>query len=110
MTTANDMMKLAFQDELKKIAFTRSGRKPIGIERLMEREADPDNTPSNAFTDAKITPEAFQADVEKGSSIRKLAKKSLLTGAIIGGGATLALQRMNKDRQMGRAMRLQSGG
>jgi hypothetical protein len=108
--TATDMMKLAFQDELKKIAFTRSGRKPIGIERLMERETDPDNTPSNAFADVKVPPEVFQADVEKLSSIKLAVRKGLVAGAVIGGGATLALQRMNKDRQMGRAMRLQSGG
>jgi len=97
------MMKLAFRDELAKIAFTRSGRKPIGVERLMEREAEETNTPSNAFASVKVDPEVFQADIEKVSGM--VGKHLLGVGA--GAAGALLLQKANRDRQMGRAMRLQ---
>lgn len=102
MPTTTEMMKLAFRDELKKIAFTRIGRKPIGVERLLEREAESEEKPSNAFADLNVTPEDFKADIEKVSAI----KRYLIAGGV-GGAATLALQKANRDRQMGRAMRLQ---
>jgi hypothetical protein len=40
-----DVMKSAFQDELQKIAgsmqgHTRSGRKPIGIKKMLEKESE----------------------------------------------------------------------
>jgi len=103
MPNSTDIMKRAFRDELEKISFTRSGRKPIGIERLMERETEPTNTPSNAFTDAKVSPEVFKADIEKISGM--LGKH--LPGVIVGSVGTLAAQKANRDRQLGKQMRLQ---
>jgi hypothetical protein len=105
MPTTADMMKLAFRDELSKIAFLRTGRKPIGVDRLLEREAESETTPSNAFTESKVAPETFKADIEKVSS---LGKGLAIAG--LGGLATLALQRANRDRAMGRQMRLQAQG
>lgn len=102
MPTTTEMMKLAFRDELKKIAFTRIGRKPIGVERLLERESASEEVPSNAFGETKVTAEGFKADIEKISAM----KRYLVAGGV-GGAATLALQKANRDRQMGRAMRLQ---
>lgn len=95
-----EVMKNSFRDELEKIAgemqgFTRSGIKPIGVERLLERESESEKTPSSVF----------QKDVEKLSA----AGKAL---ALLGTGGVLALagQRANRDRQMGRQMRLQGQG
>lgn len=106
MANPTDMMKLAFRDELKKIAFTRSGRKPIGIERLMEREAESDNTPSNAFSDTKVSPEEFKADIEKVSfSLGSAGGAAATAGA--GALALHLLSKANRDRKLGRAMRLQ---
>lgn len=102
MPTTTEMMKMAFRDELKKIAFTRIGRKPISVERLMEREAESEEKPSNAFGEVNVSAEGFKADVEKISAI-----KHYLAAGGVGGAATLILQKANKDRQMGRAMRLQ---
>jgi len=35
-----DVVQAAFEDELQKIAYVRAGRKPISIERLLERETE----------------------------------------------------------------------
>lgn len=48
-----DVMKIAMQDELDKIAgelqgFTRIGRKPISVERLLERESEQES-PTEVF-------------------------------------------------------------
>lgn len=102
MPTTTEMLKLAFRDELKKIAYTRMGRRPIGVDRLLERESESDEKPSNAFAELNVTAEDFKADVEKVSSMKRH-----LVAAGIGGVTTLALQKANKDRQLGRAMRLQ---
>lgn len=102
MPFPTDTVKKAFRDELEKISFTRTGRKPIGIEKLQERETDPENTPTNVFSEAKTDPEVFKKDVEKLSTVAKH-----LVGAGIGAATALTLQKANQDRKMGRAMRLQ---
>lgn len=104
-----EMLQASFEDELEKIkeagelqGFTRSGRKPIGVDRLLEREAESEETPSNLFTGEKVNPDAFKKDIEKLSSLGR-------TMATAGMGALtmLALQRANRDRKLGRQMRLQ---
>lgn len=104
MLEINETLQSAFNDELEKIAgemhgFTRSGRKPIGVDRLLERESESETTPSNAFSSASVPSEAFKADVEKVSSLG--------AGVALGALGTLALSRMNRDRKLGRQMRLQ---
>ena len=93
-----EMLRLSFEDELNKIAgemqgFTRIGRRPIGVERLLERERE----------DA----DEMSVDAVKLSAVPSSA---LLAGAAIGGaGAYHLARKANQDRQMGRAMRLQQG-
>lgn len=110
MPTPSEQMKLAFRSELEKISgelqgFTRSGRRPIGVDRLLEREAESEATPTNVFSDAKVDPETFKKDVEKLSAVSKH-----LISAGIGATGALALQKANQDRKMGRAVRLQQQG
>ena len=104
-----DTLKKSFEDELEKIksagelqGFTRSGRRPIGVDRLLEREAESEETPSNVFGNYAVDPETFKKDVEKLSAVTKH-----LVSAGIGAAGALALQKANRDRQMGRAIRLQ---
>jgi hypothetical protein len=98
----SDMMKQAMRGELRKIAFSRIGRKPIGIDRLLERESESQETPSNVFGKVDITPEQFQADIEKVSGI---GKSIALMG--VGSLGTLGAQKANNDRKMGKMMRMQ---
>jgi hypothetical protein len=99
-------VKAAFEDELQKIAgemqgFTRIGRKPIGIERLLEREIETTETPSDLFA----------AGAEKVSAVRKLAgdlAKYKVPAALLGGAAGYhVLQTAEKDRRLGRQVRKQ---
>lgn len=101
-----EVIEKAFRSELEKIAFVRSGRKPIGIDRLLGREAESTETPSNAFTDTKVSPEEFKADVEKVSA----SMGAYMAAGGIGALGLAALQRANRDRKMGKQMRLQSQG
>lgn len=96
-----DVMRAAFEDELEKISgelqgFTRSGRRPIGVDRLLEREAESEMTPSD------LAP----AGVEKISADGGGAKK-LLAAGLVGAGIYHVGRTAEQDRRMGRAMRLQ---
>jgi hypothetical protein len=104
-----ESLKKSFEDELGKIkaagelqGFTRSGRRPIGVDRLLEREEESTDTPSNVFADVNVPAEVFKKDIEKLSSLGRT-----MATAGLGAAAMLALQRANKDRKMGRQMRLQ---
>lgn len=99
---------VGFEDELEKIksagemqGFTRSGRRPIGVDRLLERENESDETPSTVFG-KQVDQETFRKDVEKLSAA---GHAMALMGA--GALAALAARRANEDRKMGRMMRLQ---
>lgn len=99
-----------FSDELRKIAsprpsardaalskvaeWVRSGRRPISVETLLENSAASEKTPSSEF-----------APVEKTAVDAKML-------ATIGAGALgyHVLNKANRDRQLGRQMRLQQGG
>jgi len=109
MPTHIDVMSQSFREELEKIktsgelqGFTRSGRKPIGVDRLLEREAESTDTPTNVFADVNVPAEVFKKDIEKLSWVGRG-----LAAAGLGAVATLALQRANRDRKMGKAMRMQ---
>lgn len=94
-------MRAAFDDELSKIAgelqgHTRIGRKPIGIERLLERESESEVMPSDV---------APSGSVEKTSTIKPGTKA---IGAMVGGAGIYHLGRQaNEDRKMGKMMRKQ---
>lgn len=95
-------MKLALRDELSKIAgemqgFTRIGRKPIGVERLLEKETESEIKPSD------VAP----AGAEKTSAISP-AKKAIGFG-IAGAGGYHLLRQANEDRKVGKMMRKQQG-
>lgn len=92
MTTL-DIVKSALEDELSKIAgslqgHVRSGRKPIGVEKLIDKENK----------------------LEKDAIITKLSgwRKGALTAA---GGVALyeTARRANEDRKLGKIVRLQQG-
>lgn len=77
----------AFSDELEKIAesFERSGRRPISVDRLLEKEVE----------------EPVQGIQEK------IASKKHLLSAAAGAVGFEALRRANEDRKLGRAIRKQ---
>jgi hypothetical protein len=108
--TRTDTLERAFRDELSKIAgelqgFTRIGRKPISIERMLEREAEITGIPE------EFSP-VVEAGDAAGKSIAKLAGKGrigLSTLGLVGGGAGLyhVGRKAEMDRRQGRSMRIQ---
>lgn len=99
-------MKAAFYDELEKISgelqgFTRSGRKPISVEKMLENESEYPS-PSEAFGEEKEA-SAPPAAAAAGVPAKYKALALLGTGA---GGYALA-SRAERDRRLGRQMRLQ---
>ena len=102
--TRNEIMRAAFQDELQKIAgemhgATRIGRRPIGIERLLEREEESETTPS----------EVAPAGSEKTSEVLTPGRKAVALMAA-GAGGYLVARKANEDRKLGKAVRLQQQG
>ena len=101
---------VGFEDELEKIksagemqGHTRSGRRPIGVDRLLERESESSDTPSTVFG-KHVDSETFQKDIEK------VSRAGVGTAmALLGTGAVLQhlARKANQDRKMGRMMRLQ---
>ncbi len=94
------IMKEAFDDELSKIAgemqgFTRIGRKPIGVDRLLEKETESEVTPS------EVAP--------AGTTVKTSGTKSML--ATMGAGAATyhVARKANEDRKVGKMMRQQQG-
>lgn len=92
--TRDTVMFAAFSDEMKKIAcemqgFTRIGRKPISIERMLENE-----------NEVQGLPEDF-AKVAKATSYKTLT--------LLGAGGALALggRQAKEDHKVGRLMRKQ---
>lgn len=89
-----EMMRLSFEDELNKIAGElRTGRRPIGVERLLER----DREDSDEFS------------IGDGVKLSAVPWKAL-GAAAAGAGTYHVVNKVNNDRKMGRAMRLQQGG
>jgi len=86
-----DVMRGAFEDELEKISGAlhgqvRSGRRPIGAKRLMEKDS----------SHTKVS------DIVKISGLPTLA-----VGAVGGAGAYHWGRLANEDRKVGRIIRLQ---
>lgn len=99
--TREEIMKAAFLDELEKISgelqgFTRSGRKPIGIEKMLENE-----------TEQELPSEVFQKSSSPIDTIPAKYKTLGLLGA--GAGIYHVGRKAEQDRRLGRAMRLQQG-
>lgn len=95
------VMKAAFHDELEKISgemqgFTRIGRKPISIEKMLEKE-EGQPSPSESFA---------SPDVTKTSGTKTVLG---LTGLAAGAGGYHVIRKANEDRKMGQMMRLQQG-
>lgn len=106
-----DALKAGFNDELEKIAgelqgFTRIGRKPIGIERMLEKETEEPTPPSQLFVAGE---EKEAAAAEAGKTLASLAKYK--TPALLGAGAVSyhVARKANEDRKLGRQVRLQQG-
>lgn len=96
-----DAMKAAMYSELQKISgemqgFTRMGRKPISVEKMLENEED-SPTPSEAFA------------IEKTSGEGMGAAKAV--GALgLGAGLYHLATKANEDRKRGLSFRLQQSG
>lgn len=102
-----EIMQDGFYDELEKISgemqgFTRLGRKPIGVERMLEREVESETTPTDVVEKA-----IDRTEIEKTSDISMGAKgvMGLLAAGALG---SHVLRKANEDRKMGRQMRIQS--
>jgi hypothetical protein len=94
-----DTLYSAFQDELEKIAgelhgFTRSGRRPLSVDRYLEREEESEILPSDVTKQAGLSPTAI--------------KTIGLMG--VGAGTALLADRGVKDWKMGRQHRIASRG
>jgi hypothetical protein len=99
-------MRAAFKDELSKIAgemqgFTRIGRKPISIDRLLEREVESELKPS------EVAPAGIGEPVSEKTSAPNA--KALGVAALGGAGLYHVARRANEDRKLGRMMRKQQG-
>lgn len=104
--TYTQIMQAAFQDELQKLAGeSRIGRKPIGIERLLEREAEV--TGLDAIHGEEQDEETETEETEEKTSAvdpKLVAGGSLLAGA----GLYHIGRKANNDRKLGRAIRIQN--
>jgi len=93
---------LSFSDEFQKIAegFVRSGRRPIGADRLLEKETEEQISPSQAFDPSP-----------KGEVKLSMSPGSAKTLATMGAGAGVyhVANKANEDRKLGKAVRLQQG-
>ncbi len=94
--TDPSVLRAAFDDELLKIAgelqgFTRIGRRPISVDRLLERESASDVSPSDVVGTTKESSAANNV-------------------ALLGLGALgfHVLHKANQDRILGKQVRLQS--
>jgi hypothetical protein len=99
-----ERMKASFDEELLKIAGelhgqTRIGRKPIGIERLLERETESEVTPST------IAP----SGVKTSAAVPLLTPGRRAIGLMAAGaGAYHIGRKAEMDRRLGKQVRLQS--
>jgi hypothetical protein len=106
---SSDTKYLAFRDELTKISGeSRIGRKPIGIEKLLENESEVTGLPED-FTAApevvEVAQQAAKALVKMSASVSIKGGHAALLAA--GAGGALFARKANEDRKMGRAMRKQ---
>jgi len=106
---SSDVKYLAFRDELTKISGeSRIGRKPIGIEKLLENEAEVTGLPENfAATPemAELAGQAAKALVKMSASINIKGSHAALLAT--GAGGMLLARKANEDRKLGRAIRKQ---
>ena len=107
--TYREQLKKGFEDELEKISgelqgFTRIGRKPIGVDRLLEREAESEVTP----TDVAMGPTPPNEKVKLSDDMKKRLGS---VAATMGAGALgyHVIRKANQDRQLGRQVRMQQG-
>jgi hypothetical protein len=105
------IMQSACQDELEKISgelqgFTRIGRKPIGVERMIEREVESETTPTDVVEKAIAGP-----GTEKTSGMAMPSATAMKTLGLVGLGAGgyHLLRKANEDRRLGRQVRVQQG-
>lgn len=110
-------MRAGFKDELLKIAgemqgFTRIGRKPIGIERLLEREAESETKPSEIAPSGPpektsgAPTEVAKAGVKAGG---RFGAKAMGLSALSGMASYHVLSKANEDRKTGKMLRRQQG-
>lgn len=105
--TFGDIQVAAFRDEIEKIAgemqgATRIGRKPIGVEKYLEREAETEQLPDFMLEAGE---QAAKALTKMGASLHMSHRTLAALGA--GGAGALGLRRMNEDRKLGRMLRRQ---
>jgi hypothetical protein len=104
--TFGDIQVAAFRDEMEKIAgemqgATRIGRKPIGVEKLLERQGEIEGLPDFMLEAGETAAKA----IAKMAGLHVSHKTLAALGA--GGAAALAARQMNEDRRLGRMVRRQ---
>lgn len=111
-----DAMKAALYDELQKIAgqmqgYTRIGRRPISVDRLLEREGERSGLPEGFGSGAEEAPVPEQVKQSSAEAAKSLGKGGVVGGSMLGGAALYHLARKaNEDRKLGRQVRLQQQG
>jgi hypothetical protein len=111
--TFEEIQFAAFRDELTRIktagemqGATRIGRKPIGVERLLEREAEVEGLPDFMEETAVSAAKSLLKMAGKAEIGVRVSHKALgLVGA--GGAGALVARRANEDRKLGRLVRKQ---
>lgn len=89
-----DVMHVAFQDELEKIAgHIRVGRRPISVGKLLKKEG--------TMVKRSITEKLGSAT---GKALRG---HPFLTGIVAGAAGLHVSKKMNEDRKVGRQIRIQ---
>jgi hypothetical protein len=96
-------------DKVKKAGESRIGRKPIGIEKLLENEAEVTGLPEN-FT---VAPELVETAETAAKALVKMALSSTASkrlGLLAAGGAgALVARQAKEDHKLGRMVRKQQG-
>jgi hypothetical protein len=78
---------------------TRIGRKPIGVEKMLENESEVQGLPDD-FVESSMTRAA--------KALVKMSSKAYLgAGVALGAAGAIAGRKANEDRKLGRAIRIQ---
>jgi hypothetical protein len=111
--TSKDIQVAAFRDELSKIAgemqgATRAGRKPISVDKYLEREGETVELPDFVLEAGEVAAKAVVKMAGVGRVGLHLSNKTIAALGLGGVGA-LTLRQANEDRRLGRAVRRQQG-
>lgn len=108
-----DVMQAAFRDELEKIAYVRAGRKPISIDRMLERETEVESPSAELGLVEDVVEEepkvaSAGAASKAGNLLKNVPKRD--AALLLGGAAAYHQGRKIKRRyDIGRQVEQQGG-